>query len=112
MIKSIIGLMTATTVSAVLLSQGTTIANSIDVPKLRQEIGISDVVYNCAQDVLSGYTKKDLLTLVNNSDKVGTAAETDTQAALRECVMQDPFGWGPDLTPDELIALSDLKGTN
>ena len=70
-----------------------TIAEQLASPEFLTGIGISQPVYECAQQVLEGETADDLEALIRSSATVGTTAETPTQAALRQCVEQDPFGW-------------------
>lgn len=56
--------------------------------------GISDLVWDCAADALSG---KDVDGLVNfietEAPTAGTETETELAAKLKACVYQDPFGW-------------------
>ena len=69
------------------------IAAALVSPEFLAANGISQPVYECAKTVLAGSTEEDLTALINATDKVGTAEETTTQAALRGCIEQDPFGW-------------------
>lgn len=56
--------------------------------------GVSEVVLDCAKDVLAGKNVEELADFIDDEAKsAGTEAETATAKALRECVYQDPLGW-------------------
>lgn len=69
------------------------IAAALVSPEFLAANGISQPVYECAKTALAGATEEDLTALINATDKIGSTEETATQAALRTCVEQDPFGW-------------------
>jgi len=56
--------------------------------ELRQQMGISDLVYECAEKVLEGKDVDGLVTIIENIKE-----NNPTNQALAQCVAQDPFGW-------------------
>lgn len=71
--------------------------------ELRQQMGISEQVYQCAEAVLEG---KDADGIVAVIEKI--KENNPTNQALAQCVAQDPFGW---LGTENEWAMDLLDGT-
>ena len=93
MLKTIIAVTLAATVSGVLAGQLAPVEEAVEDPAFLAGLGISQPVYECAQRVLDGQDADAWAELSKTTATVGTVEETPTQARLRVCVEQDPFGW-------------------
>lgn len=71
--------------------------------ELRQQAGISDLVYQCAEEVLAGKDVDGIVAVIEKIDE-----DNPTNRALAQCVAQDPFGWHGT---DKEWALDLLDGT-
>lgn len=56
--------------------------------ELRQQMGISEKVYQCAEEVLKGKDADGIVAVIENIQE-----NNPTNQALAQCVAQDPFGW-------------------
>jgi hypothetical protein len=109
MIKSIVGLTLAATLTGISLNSTSQISAIFDDLQFLQNLGISDIVYDCAKDVLKGQNVEELTATVKGMENLADREPTPTESALAECVKQDPFGFGRDATPDEKIALAIIQ---
>lgn len=56
--------------------------------------GISEIVYDCAADVLAGKTGEELVEFIQvDAVKASEGDFSPTASALRECIYLDPLGW-------------------
>jgi hypothetical protein len=71
-----------------------TALDSMSVKEFARMNGISELVYNCAADVLAGKTAEELVEFIQ-SDAVSAGAGdfSPTASALKECIYLDPLGW-------------------
>jgi hypothetical protein len=61
---------------------------------IKKAYGISDLVWDCAADALSGKDVDGLVTFIESEvPTAGTPEETPLAGQLKACVYQDPFGW-------------------
>jgi len=96
-----IATMAVLTATAILGSQAIQdaeqLAASYEMPSLdtiKKAYGISDLVWDCAADALSGKDVDGLVTFIETeASTAGTEQETELSGKLKECVYQDPFGW-------------------
>lgn len=56
--------------------------------ELRQQMGISEQVYQCAEEVLKDKDADGIVAIIENIKE-----NNPTNQALAQCVAQDPFGW-------------------
>ena len=66
----------------------------LDRQTIQKAYGISDLVWDCAADVLSDKTVDDLVVFIESEvPTAGTPEETSLVTQIKECIYKDPFGW-------------------
>lgn len=92
-VKEVIALLTAAAIGSSATVGINELMEQVNSAEFRASVGVSEVVYECAEKVLASHTDEELIALIEQSGTVGTADETPVQYSLRVCVEQDPFGW-------------------
>ena len=68
--------------------------DSVSAKQFAKMNGISEIVYDCATDVLAGKDAEGLIEFIqNDAVNAGLGDFSPTASALRECVYLDPLGW-------------------
>lgn len=68
--------------------------DSVSAKEFAKMNGISEIVYDCATDVLAGKNADELIEFIKNDAVSANAGDfSPTASALRECVYLDPLGW-------------------
>lgn len=94
MIEKLIGLAATAGLASVVYVTVPTALDTMSVEEFAAQNGVSQPVLDCATDVLADRNAEELVDLIENDvAHAGTDAESETVAALRECVMIDPLGW-------------------
>jgi hypothetical protein len=104
--RAIIGLILSSgmgLIGSVALLQGFTDSdplNGITAKEFARLNGISEIVYDCAYDLLKDKSEAELIDFIeNDAIKAGTIEEPILVGSVRECIYLDPFGWHG--TPNE-----------
>jgi hypothetical protein len=66
---------------------------SLQIETVKKAYGISDLVYNCVEDVLGTDADNIIRFIETEAQTTGTDAETETATQIKQCIYQDPFGW-------------------
>jgi len=92
-VKEITTLIVAGAIGGVSFGGVNELVASVDSKEFRSSVGVSEVVYECAERVLAEHSDDELIALIEASGDVGTVNETPVQYSLKVCAEKDPFGW-------------------
>lgn len=94
MIRFIIASGTALAISGTVYLTVPTLLDDMPAKEFARMNGISEIVYDCAFDVLQDKNVEELVQFIEVDAVAAADGEfSETAALLRECVYLDPLGW-------------------
>lgn len=90
-------IMTATVATVSLNEMNSSIPDpfkDMTITEFNEMVGVSDLVYDCVNDVLQGENSEGIVNFIENeAHTAGTPEETLRASEIKQCIYQDPFGW-------------------